>query len=206
MDDDALQRKYLIDGTVVVSIVVISLLGLCLYAYKSPNDPGYPTKYRTRGDSPTRPKNGICMSYLYDCCQHPRVVKLFYVDLHEPRTFFQEMRRYNMAGVAIIPYNSEGWLKRPGKLFLVDADDARDKELFEACNGGRAKFIAVYPPYVEDVAFTTDSPRLREIVEPHPSWVKDGEALEPHYGDIEQLLLHYHDVDMKAKGSMCRIM
>ncbi|KAJ6263472.1 hypothetical protein Dda_2036 [Drechslerella dactyloides] len=171
--------------TAIVTALTVCVIDRLIWGPPSPPPPpGPPTKYRPQDESPTRPRDYIPMSYTYGGFRVLQWTNRFYVDLNDAGSFFEELRRYGMAGVAILPLGYDGWVTGPGRLFLVEHDAAQElldiyresNELPRIGSARRLAFIAVYPKGVKGAIFTTESPMLRAIVEPHPTWGEEVES------------------------------
>ncbi|KAF3923826.1 hypothetical protein ABW21_db0203350 [Orbilia brochopaga] len=183
--------------TAIVTALVVYVVDRLMWGPPSPPPPpGPPTLYRPPAKGPTRPPHYIPMSYTYGGSRIFSLTQPFYVDLDDAASLFEELRRYGMAGVAIVPVEYDAWITGLGRLYLVEHDSAQELlDVYDECNKvprngfhRRLGFIAVYPKGVKGAIFTTESPMLRAIVERHPTWGDESEESEQQPLDLDRII------------------
>ncbi|KAK6359983.1 hypothetical protein TWF696_001104 [Orbilia brochopaga] len=194
----------------VVKVLLVAVVAPWLFWAKviSPvhtRRPGYPTRYKPRRESGS---DIIGLSCAYGTTGDRFFGEHFHLDFNDPQSLKREIKRFGMAGVAVVPRDfltelggtgfprtTQGFaFAGLGELLLAD-DDIRTSDLFQR----DAYVLAVYPTDVREATFRIDSPALRVLVKPHRIWKKPKSETQ---GTIEGLSKEDPDGEFKQEEQL----
>ncbi|KAK6500063.1 hypothetical protein TWF481_010421 [Arthrobotrys musiformis] len=159
---------------IAVATFVVAVLISCYQTYVNcqRRGPGDTQVYKPREESPTRGRNHISLRWgflLRGTLDYPA---RFYLDFKDPDSLRKELRRYEMAGIVVLP-TLHGMILGHGKLLLAD-DDIKTLDLHWP--GAKTYFLAVYPEHAFRAMITIGSPLLEVLVNPGPTWANPIDA------------------------------
>ncbi|KAF3184821.1 hypothetical protein TWF225_005733 [Orbilia oligospora] len=100
--------------------------------------------------------------------QATSVYDTFYIDYRNPDSLREELSRYDMDGIVVMPV-WKGTIFGPGKVLLAD-DGIETLDLLRV--SAHTIFLAVYPKEAFKAVLTTGCPLLKMLVNPGPAWDK----------------------------------
>ncbi|KAK6507126.1 hypothetical protein TWF481_005575 [Arthrobotrys musiformis] len=151
-------------STLTVTIFISFYWACCR---SPPRRPGCPLVYKAPvpPKTPTRPPNLFCLNWTFPYGPEIRRLEKFHVDLKDPGSSRRELKKYDIAGVLIMPY--DGYFHGHGKLLLADDEGTDTRDLRRSDIG-----IAVYREDAYEAMLVLGSPLLGVLTNPGPVWEK----------------------------------